>query len=340
MRVVTCADGAAWDAYVEAAPAASNYHRWRWRAPIQETFGHAPVYLAALENDAIAGVLPLFFHASRLFGNALVSVPYFSYGGALTSSDEARAALLGRARELAAELAADRVELRQGAVEHEGWLQTSGKVVMEVPLPASEEALWGRLSSRLRNKVRRAENSGLHAEWGGAELVRDFYKVFAANMRNLGTPVYPRDWFENLCLCSPAETEILVLRKGLDPVAGAFLSRYRGAMEVPWICSTPECRRDYSSVLLYWTFLKRAIAAGCASCDLGRCTPGGGTHTFKKLWGCAERPLRWYTWTAAGAHAPETHTESGKFRLAIRLWQHLPLPLANLLGPRIVRSLP
>src|ERR1035441_6343538 len=37
-------------------------------------------YLAAVENGAIQGVLPLFRIKSRLFGTSLVSVPFFSYG--------------------------------------------------------------------------------------------------------------------------------------------------------------------------------------------------------------------------------------------------------------------
>jgi len=32
--------------------------------------------------------------------------------------------------------------------------------------------------------------------------------------------------------------------------------------------------------------------------------------------------------------------ENPKFQVAIRLWKHLPLFVANQLGPRIVRSLP
>jgi hypothetical protein len=159
-------------------------------------------------------------------------------------------------------------------------------------------------------------------------------------MRNLGTPVYPRSWFENLCRCAPASTRIVTLWDGPKPVAGAFLSSFRETMEAPWICSLPEARKSYSSVLLYWAFLQWAIEQGSRKFDLGRCTPGGGTYEFKRLWGCNERPLHWYYWLAPGAPVPQLQKENPKFQVAIRLWKHLPLCVANQLGPRIVRSLP
>ncbi len=340
MIVELCRKQGAWDAFVNAMPDASNYHRWSWRNAIEDTFRHQSFYLAAAENGVIQGVLPLFLINSRMFGRFLVSVPFFSYGGVLARYDEARDALLGAAVEFAGLVGARRVELRQGNASDYGWNPTSAKVRMDVELPATEDALWKRLSSRLRNKIRNAEKHGFHAQWGGIEEVKNFYPVFASNMRNLGTPVYPRSWFENLCRQEPDTIRIVTLWDGRKPVAGAFLSSFRDTMEAPWIASLPDGRKRYSSVLLYWTFLRWAIGQGSRRFDLGRCTPGGGTYEFKRLWGCQETPLHWYQWTAPGTAVSELHKENPKFQLAIRVWKHLPLFVANQLGPRLVRSLP
>jgi FemAB-related protein (PEP-CTERM system-associated) len=340
MKVAICNEPQLWDAYVESRPDASNYHRWRWRKPIEDTFGHASYYLAAREDEYIQGVLPLFWIRSHLFGSFLVSVPFFSYGGVLADTPPAREALLTEAAALARKLGARHVELRQGDAADYGWCGTSAKVMMEVELPPTADELWKRLSSRLRNKIRNAEKAGFRARWGGIEDVEHFYPVFADNMRNLGTPVYPRSWFENLCAQAPESIRIITLWDGKQPVAGAFLSPFRETMEAPWIASLPEGRKRYSSVLLYWTFLRYAIEQGSKRFDLGRCTPGGGTYEFKRLWGCIERPLHWYYWLAPGTPVPALRPDNGKFQLAIRVWKHLPLFVANQLGPRIVRSLP
>ena len=340
MLVEICNDQGLWDAYVDGAPGASNYHRWTWRQAIQGTYGHKPYYLAAVENGAIQGTLPLFHIKSRLFGTSLVSVPFFSYGGFLASTPAAREALLTKAVELADELKVRRVELRQGYPAETPWQETSSKVTMELPLPDTSDQLWKRISTGMRNKIRNGQKQGLRAEWGGLDAIDYFYPVFAANMRNLGTPVYPKAWFQNLWRCSPDTVRILILWDGSKPIAGAFLVGFRDTLELPWSASLPESRKKYSQVLLYWTFLEWAIQQGYKRMDLGRCTPGGGTYEFKRHWLCEERVLHWYYWLASGARLPQLKPDNSRFRLAVQVWKHLPLPLANGLGPLIVRSIP
>ncbi len=340
LAIEVCRDQTAWDAYVHQAPAASAYHPWAWKTVIEETYGHPSHYLAAVSNRGIQGVLPLVAMKSRLFGHFLVSLPFVNYGGLVASSAGAGELLLERAAGLATELGAQHVELRQGSVAGISWQEVMAKVAMVVPLPHTTEDLWNGLSSRLRNKIRHARKHGLECRWGGSELVDSFYSVFAINMRNLGTPVYPRRWFENVCSRLGPAIRILTLWKEGRAVAGTLIYCYRDAAEMPWIASTPEARGDYSTVLLYWIALEWAIQNGYRSMDLGRCSPGSGTHRFKQQWMAEERPLHWYYWLAPGVPVPHLRPDNPRYRLAIRLWQKLPLFVANRLGPRIVRSIP
>ncbi len=340
VNVEICTDPVAWDAYLDRVPSASNYHYWRWRTPIEQTFGHEPYYLAARDADGIRGVLPLVLVRSRLFGTSLVSMPFFSYGGVLADTPEARDSLLQRAAGLASEVGARHVELRQGDACQLGWQEKKSKVAMCVPLPAQPEELMGRLSPGVRKKIRQAPRYGLKAQWGGVESLDVFYGIFAQNMRNLGTPVYPREWFANLLRCAPEAIRILTIWDGGDAVAGAFLIAFRDTLEVPWAASLPDSRRKNCNLFLYWTFLEWAIQQGYRSMDLGRCTPGGGNYEFKRHWRGEEKPLHWYYWLASGAALPELRPDAGRYQLATRIWRHLPLPIANELGPRIVRGIP
>lgn len=340
MQVELCRDAGTWDAFVRLAPAACTYHQWCWRQVIEETYGHEAHYFAARREQALEGILPLVAIKSRLFGHFLVSLPFVNYGGVLAAGPEASSALLARAAELAGELGVRHVELRQGAAAEFAWPSVAPKVAMVVPLPKTAEELWNKLSSRLRNKIRNARKHGFTIRWGGAELVDDFYKIFAVNMRNLGTPVYPRTWFENVFRYVGDCCRILILRDGAEPVAGTVVTTFREFVEMPWIASLPEERKHYSTVLLYWTALEWAVENGYRSVDLGRCTPGGGTYQFKRQWECEERPLHWYYWLAPGAPLPQLRPDNPRFRMAIRAWRRLPLRVANWLGPRIVRSIP
>lgn len=335
-----CSDPIAWDHYVHTNSDAYSYHRWMWADVIRSGFRHEPYYISASCGNRIVGVLPLVAVKSRFFGNSLVSVPFFTYGGPLADSRAAEACLLEKAIEIAAKLNVRHVELRNGRRMDCKWEETASKVTMKVPLPAKADDLWKQISTGLRNKIRKAQKSGFRIEWGGIGEVNRFYPVFASNMRNLGTPVYPRKWFEAIARGACEQLRIVSVLEENRAVASAILLAYRDELELPWSASLPESRKQYSHLLLYWTFLEWAIQNGFRSVDLGRCTPGSGTYEFKRHWGCEEQILHWYHWAPPGKSVSQLRPESAKFHLATRIWQHLPLAVTNHLGPIIVRGLP
>ncbi|HEV2616503.1 MAG TPA: FemAB family XrtA/PEP-CTERM system-associated protein [Candidatus Acidoferrales bacterium] len=340
MNVGICDDSSVWENYVATAPNATIAHRWGWKEAVEETFEHRAYYLMAGADGKTEGILPLIHMRSLLFGNFLVSVPFSSYGGVLASSISAREQLLSRAVELAKELKAAHIELRQGVGCEVGWQESTKKLTVEVDLPGTVDELWKEFSPKLRKRIRYARNHGLRAQCGGAEDVESFYRVFAANMRNLGTPVYPRNWYENLCRRFPDEFRIFTIWEGQEPIAGAFLMIGRDGLELPWAASLPESREKFSPLLLYCTLLEWGIENGYKRVDLGRCTRDSGNHRFKQHWSRNERPLHWYYWTASDRPVPELRPDNPRYRLATRIWKKLPLAVANSLGPRIVRSIP
>ena len=235
---------------------------------------------------------------------------------------------------------AEHIELRQGASVSTSWQDTTAKVIMEVELPQTVQELSDRLSPKMRKRIRFARKNGLEPQWAGAEAIGSFYSVFSTNMRNLGTPVYPQSWFDNFFKKFPNEIKILNLNEGKKTVASAFVSIYRDTVELPWAATLAESREKFSPLLQYWTLLEWALENGYKRVDLGRCTPGSGNHEFKKRWECVEKPLHWYYWLAEGRAVPQLRPDNPKFKLATGLWKRLPLSVANLIGPRIVRSIP
>lgn len=341
INVALCDNAETWDRFVFGEDAASSYHMWRWREVIAKTYGHKPFYLAAAVGQEIVGVLPMFLVRSRIFGTALVSMPFSTYGGVLAQSKSVRDQLLIAAEELGKELKVARIDLRQGDEIECAWACDSAKVLMTVPLPDSADAAFRALSSRLRGKIRQTTaKHGLVARWENESGLRAFYQVFARNMHFLGTPVYPQRWFENIQRAIPEDTRILTVWDGAQPVASTFVHTLKELVELPWIASTPESRKKYSTVLLYWTVMEWAIENGYRTVDLGRCTRGGGTYEFKTQWNCEERPLRWYSWSPKGSAARPLRPDNPKYAMAIAAWKKLPLGVANWLGPKIVRSIP
>lgn len=340
MKVEVIQDAERWDAFVKGHPQSTHYHEWVWREVIEETFGHQGFYLAAADQSGIQGVLPLVQMKSRLFGRSLVSVPFSSYGGILTESAPARDALVEEAQRLARELGVEHIEMRQGASLEVPWHDSTAKLTMEVSLPAKVDLLWNGLSSGMRNKVRNARKQGLRVEWGKGEQAETFYRIFARNMRDLGTPVYPRAWFENLARRMKEHVHFVTLWDESEAVAAGLVIVHGGIAEFPWSSALRESRKKYSAVLMYWELLEWAINNGFHTVDFGRSSAGSGTHEFKRHWGAKERPLHWYFWLPQGQQIPGLHADNPKFRLATQLWRRLPVPVANWLGPRIVRAIP
>ena len=332
---------AEWDAYVHAHAAAVCYHLHGWRGVFEGAFGHTTHYLAARRDGALAGVLPLVEMRSRLFGRLLVSLPFVNYGGVLADDVDVERFLFERASDLAASRGLDHVELRHFTPHFTDAPSRQHKVTMLLPLAPDPEAMWTVLDRKVRNQVRKAEKSGLTSIVGGAELLDAFYPVFATNMRDLGTPVYSRRLFDEVFAAFPERTRLFAVRtaEGRCVAAGVGL-HFRDTVEMPWASSLREFRAASPNNLLYWEALKYAIGVGATTFDFGRSTPHEGTYNFKAQWGAQPVPLCWEYRLLAGSSLPDASPKNAKFSLAIRIWQKLPLPLANVLGPAIVRSVP
>jgi FemAB-related protein (PEP-CTERM system-associated) len=338
---VTNGAAGAWDAYVASHPRATGYHAWAWRRVFERAFGHECVYLAAHdESGGITGVLPLVGFRSRLFGRFLVSLPFVNYGGVLASGDDARRALVAAAAGAAAERRCTHVELRHVNRECDDLAVKTHKVTMLLSLEGDAETAWKRLDNKVRNQVRKAEKSGLVAAAGGAELLPEFYPVFARNMRDLGTPVYSPRLFDEVFAQMPDRAAVFVVRKDTVTVAAGIGLTWRDTIEVPWASSLREYRQMCPNMMLYWAAIRHAVASGFRTFDFGRSTPNEGTFQFKKQWGAEPLPLHWEYWLGAGVAMPDQSPKNPKFSLAVRAWQRMPLWLANTLGPRIVRDIP
>lgn len=331
----------AWDDFVLRHPQASLWHQWAWRELAESVFGCRSYYLAArLPCGEIRGVLPLMRLSSRLFGDYIVSLPFVSHGGTLVVDPAADTALMQGASELALQLGVRHAEFRERKPRPDQWPARTDKVVMELPLEASPEAQWKVLGSKLRAQIRRPEREGAVVQLGGPELLDDFYAVFARNMRDLGTPVYSRRLFEQVCLRFPGQTELIVVRIAEQPVAAGLLVHHGGVTEIPWASSLREWNRVGANMLLYWRAVCAAISRQSRAFDFGRSSRDSGTYRFKAQWGAQPSQLYWHYWLPEGAGLPQLNPDNPRFALAVRAWQRLPLWVANRVGPLLVRKLP
>lgn len=342
VRMLKEGEESLWDDYVARNNAGSIYHLSAWRYLIERLFRHESHYVyAADEGDRVTGVLPLVRLRSLLFGDYLVSMPYFNYGGAIADSPRIEQLLMERAARIAADAGCSHIEFRDTVARPASWPVRTDKVGMELILPSDVNDLWSSLGSKLRSQIKRPQReAGIEVVHGGHDLLGEFYQVFARNMRDLGTPVYAVAMFREILQTFPKTASIVVVRFNNRPAAAAFLIGYKDRIEIPWAASVKELNRFGFNMLLYWEVLKKAVEQRYAIFDFGRSTRDGGTYKFKKQWGAQERPLYWHYWLAPGKAIPNLTPKNPKYNFAIGVWKKLPVFVTNRLGPWLVGNLP
>lgn len=332
----TSGDATAWNAFVEAHPDGSTFHRWEWRDVYRDVYGHETPYLIARDHSGIRGILPLVRVRSLLFGHYLVSLPYVSYGGPVGDSAAQRALADAAARiadgakllELRSRTTLD-TELR--------CVQRKITVVLDV-VPGDYEATFKRFDSKLRSQVRRAEREGLTVRFG-RERLGDFHRVFQEHMRDLGSPAHGAQFFERLADALGERVWIGVAYLGEIPVAGGFAIENGREVEISWASALRRYQKIAPNMALYGAFIRRACEKGFEAFNFGRCTEGSGTHKFKRQWGARDEPLPWYQRQEEGADAAP-NPEQAKYDFAIQVWRQLPVRVTSVLSRVIIAGIP
>ncbi|MCX7793580.1 MAG: FemAB family PEP-CTERM system-associated protein [Thermodesulfovibrionales bacterium] len=321
------------------SPNSVLYHLSIWKDVIEDTFGHDTYYLYSEDQGRINGILPL-VHIKGLFGNLLVSLPFFNYGGICSDKDEITDLLLYEAINVAKKKKVTFIELRhtRNLLPHQP--AKIKKVSMRLSLPSDPENLWRSFSSKLRSQIRRPLKERMFHKFFREEGLDYFYSVFSENMRDLGTPVYPKKFFKNIFKSYKDAWICVVFDSTSKPIASGILLGFKDIIEIPWASSLRRFNRYAPNMLLYWSCLEFACNRGYKFFDFGRSTFGSSTYKFKEQWGATPHQLYWHYWTSNGKAVADLSPDNPKFRLAINIWKRMPLLITNSIGPKIVKYLP
>lgn len=331
------ADAARWDAFVAHCPNATFFHRAGWQTVIERAFGHQTFFLYAEADGQIQGVLPLAEIKSRLFGHSLVSLPFCVYGGIAAITNAAKQALDTAAQKLAAELKVGHLEYRNTAPCHPDWIAKSLYVTFRKEIDPDEEANMQAIPRKQRAMVRKGIKAGLQSELD-ADIERFFF-AYASSVHRLGTPVFSKKYFRLLKEVFGDDCELMIITNQGRTVCGVMSFYFRDEVLPYYGGGTHEARAVAGNDFMYWELMRRACARGLRIFDFGRSKQGTGSFDFKKNWGFAPQPLHYEYQLHASKAVPDTNPLNPKYQLFIKLWQRLPLPVANAIGPHIVKNL-
>ena len=333
---------AAWDRYVRSAPAGTFFHQLGWRWLVERVFGHRAHYLLARRGETVTGVLPLFQMKSLLFGHSLVSIPFAIGGGVAADDAETAAGLLARGRALADRLGVDYLELRSETAAADDLLTKDLYVTFRADLTEGEEALLQRMDRKRRQMMNYVAKDKAGFSWttAGIEELPLFYRMFSESMRHHGTPVYPRLFLEEILDRFPTQTNLFFVHHGGRPVAGVLNLLFRDVIMPFYAGADRSVRPRGVDDYMYLSILRWGREHGFRTFDFGRSKRGTGAYEFKARWGMNEVPLAYQYHLVRAKELPNVSPANPKYQAAINVWRRLPLPLTQILGPRIIRRIP
>jgi len=342
--MLDAAAGPAWDRFAAGRAEGTFFHRSAWAGVFRDAFGHTPMYAMAEQDGDIVGVLPLVHVKTRLFGNTLMSSPFCVYGGPLAASQDACLALERHCSTMMARTGAASAEFRLLHPLAEGWLpdgdwQTRDGlyVTFRRAIAGDDDANLKAIPRKQRAVVRKGIERGLTTTV--ADGVDGLHAIYAESVRNLGTPVFSRRYFRMLAEVFRGSMDVVTVLDGDAPVS-AVMNFYDRDEVLPYYGGgTAAARACGGNDFMYWDVMRRAAARGCRVFDFGRSKDGTGAFAFKKNWGFSPAPLGYRYRLRPGAAIPDHNPLNPKYRLFIAAWKRLPLPVANLIGPHVVRGI-
>lgn len=327
-------------AFLGTAPGASPFHSAAWGQAIAAATGHRWHLLGVRRNGALVGILPLHAIRSRLFGSVLASTGFAVDGGILATDPAAVPILADAAIALAGETGLSGVELRGGSMPSSWAADTATYLGFVRPLAEDADAQLAAIPRKHRAEVRKALASDLTVHIGTGDADRDaHFRVYAASVRNLGTPVFPRRLFDAVLDAFGDAADILTIRHQGEPVASVLSLYWQGRVMPYWGGGTRAARALRANERMYVALMEHARQRGMTRFDFGRSKAGSGPAAYKKNWGFEPVPLAYARWSASGDSVRDTNPTSPRYQLMVSTWRKMPLWLANRLGPIIARQL-
>jgi len=333
-------DCAKWDDYVQRHPAATVYHLSAWGRAVSASMGHKCYYITIEDQGEICALVPLIHVSSMLFGKSLISVAFATNGGPLFDNAAALELLDAECRILSEKLDVDYLECRNMDVVHQDWPRKKDMYSsFRKNLSADNDVNMKEIPRKQRAMVRKAIKFDLRAVVD--PLPNRLFSMYSESVRNLGSPVFPKKLFYCLKQEYGENCEILTVETPEGKPVSSVMTFYFRDEVVPYYGGgTKEARGLAANDFMYWSLMAHAVSQrGCRIFDFGRSKNDSGAFSFKKNWGFEPKALHYEFLLKAGGELPDINPLNPKYQMMIKIWKKLPLPIANIVGPFISKSL-
>ncbi len=333
-------DRSAWDDFVHRSPHGLPTHLSIWKDILSSVYQYPCYFLLVREGLDIKGVLPLFQINSPFTGHSLQSMP----GGACAASEEAAKMLIDAADSLAMDLHVNFLLLRDSRFD---WasagleaLEAHRGVVLE--LSENPEEIWMKLPKDVRYHIRHGKKQGGVKIIIDSSRTNDFHQIFSLIMKNLGTPIFAKDFLQRIVGYMPESYQIALVFYYEKIIGGFFNFVMNRSIYGMWGGVLHGYKNIKATHQAYWAMIEEACQSGLTIFDMGRSPYPSSQYEFKEQWGDWTYPI-FQLYKVYRGSSPRTFgvINSNHINSFVQWsWKHLPLKITQTLGPVIRRHIP
>lgn len=340
VSLVDQSGGVAWNQAVQELPGATFYHRFEWREVVRRHFRFTPLYLVATDSTGICGLLPLFYVRRALQPSVLLSMPLGVYGGVVAGTEEVRRLLVDAAIGEGEKLGVGYIELRHQSPEQGAqigdWLTDRDNATFQRELAATEAAQLKSIPRKQRAEIRKAQGIELRSEF--SRDIEPFYSVYATSMRNLGSPMFARRYYQTLIELFADHSDLLTVYQGDQPLASVLNFYFKDQVLPFYGGGYPAARPTNAFPFMYWELMRESQRRGYRLFDFGRSREGSGAYSFKKNFGFEPKPLHYQRRLLKADSVPDINPDNPSLQRMIAIWQRLPVAVTRRLGPLVAAA--
>ena len=208
-------------------------------------------------------------------------------------------------------------------------------VVMRINIEnKTTEEVFENVKSRCRNKIRNSikRNNFILKKGNDDKFIDDFYYIFSKSMLKHGTPVFDKKLFILLRDEFKENNYYYIVYNNNKPIAAMCMLFDKDIVWYPWGGIDDDYSKDLVGYFIYWKVIEDIVNMDKYKIiDLGRSGYKMGTYYFKSQFGAY--PVK------IDILKDKVEDIYSKYDLAVKVWQKLPLNIANFIGPRLCKYL-
>jgi len=329
----------AWGQYVQQHPGSIAWQSYDWYSVIRKHYPVTFLPLAVTNGTGIRGVLPLYRIGPSRGKNVLISVPYAVAGGILADDAEAERLLVEKAVALAGEFGSRGITLKQYKRKVAGNFRDDDAFYnRELDIARDLAQVWQDIDDKNKHQVDEARNYSLVLAHPMSDI-NAFYSLLLQHHHRKGVPCVSRKWIEDLINFDLYSAALLFLNG--RPVAGTLVKEFKDTVSFPFSCIARDDEQHRMFAYdLYWKLIARFNAKGTRIYHSGRIPANNDVESYRLGWGGTQYGYHYQYYPGGSTVRSESSRKGRKRELFESLWRRLPLGIAKLIGPAIVRRFP